>query len=172
MFASNRYCQKEQAIKKRPVMTDNANEQEPALESKRSKTLLWALLGLATAVTVGLASLSLIKGSVLYYKTPSEITAEGPGVAVRLAGKLVPSSVVKDDSGGTTFEMTDGKTVVTVVYRGGATTALATAAKPGTQMVAEGTLTSDGTFESHHLMAKCPSKFATASPNAQSNWTQ
>lgn len=141
---------------------------EPALQAKRSKTLLFVLLGLLVVVAVGLGSLSAIGGSVLYYRTPSEISAADPGVTVRLAGQLVKTSVAKDTQGGTTFQITDGMSVINVVYRGGATTALTTAAKPGTQMVAEGKLASDGTFQATNLLAKCPSKFATASPAAQS----
>jgi cytochrome c-type biogenesis protein CcmE len=148
-------------------MSENLHNQEPALEAKRSKVLLLILLGLVVVVGIGLASVTMVGGSVLYYKTPTEVAAQGPDVAVRLAGQLVLDSVGKDAQGGTTFKMTDGKTIVAVVYRGGATTALATASKPGTQMVAEGTLGTDGTFQATALMAKCPSKFATASPVAQ-----
>lgn len=144
---------------------------EPALQAKRSKTLLFVLVGLIAVVALGLGSLSAIGGSVLYYRTPSEIAAADPGVAVRLAGELVKASVAKDEQGGTTFQMTDGKSVINVIYRGGATTALTTAAKPGTQMVAEGRLGPDGTFQATNLLAKCPSKFATASPVAQSTST-
>ena len=140
---------------------------ELELEAKRSKVLLFILLGLVVVVGIGLASVSLVGGSVLYYKTPTEVTAGGADVPVRLAGQLVIDSVGKDAQGGTTFAMTDGKTKVSVVYRGGATTALATASKPGTQMVAEGKLGGDGVFQATALMAKCPSKFATASPVAQ-----
>lgn len=140
---------------------------EPSLEAKRSKTLLWVLLGLVIVVGIGLASVSLVGGSVVYYRTPTEVVTQGTGVPVRLAGQLVVSSIGKDAQGGTTFRMTDGKTIIQVVYRGGATTALATASKPGTQMVAEGTLGADGVFQATNLMAKCPSKFATASPVAQ-----
>jgi cytochrome c-type biogenesis protein CcmE len=141
-------------------------EQEPALEAKRSKAILWVLVGLVVVVGLGLAAISMVGGSVLYYKTPTEVVKAASADPVRLAGQLVMDSVSDMPDGGTTFQISDGKTQVTVIYRGGATTALTTASKPGTQMVAEGTLSKDGTFAATNLMAKCPSKFQQASPLA------
>lgn len=125
------------------------------------------LLGLVVVVGLGLAAISMVGGSVLYYKTPTEIVAAHSAESVRLAGQLVKGSIATGADGATVFQITDGKTTVDVVYRGGATTALATASKPGTQMVAEGSLGVDGRFQSTNLMAKCPSKFQQASPAAQ-----
>jgi cytochrome c-type biogenesis protein CcmE len=141
---------------------DPVDGPEPSLEAGRSKALLWVLMGLVVIVGIGLASMTMVGGSVLYYKTPTEVVAQKSADPVRLAGQLVVNSIAKDASGATTFDITDGKTIVTVVYRGGATTALATASKPGTQMVAEGGLGADGTFAATNLLAKCPSKFQTA----------
>jgi len=132
------------------------------LEAGRSKALLWVLVGLVVVVGIGLAAISMVGGSVLYYKTPTEVIAQHSTDPVRLAGQLVTTSVNTDASGATSFQITDGTSTVPVVYRGGATTALTTASKPGTQMVAEGTLSANGTFEATNLLAKCPSKFQTA----------
>ena len=138
---------------------------EPQLEAGRSKAVLWVLVGLVVIVGVGLAAITMVGGSVLYYKTPTEIVTSHSADPVRLAGQLVAGSVA-DNAGATTFKITDGKNTVSVVYRGGATTALTTASKPGTQMVAEGSLQPDGTFTATNLLAKCPSKFQTASTPA------
>jgi cytochrome c-type biogenesis protein CcmE len=150
----------------RTIETTENGQPELSLEANRSKVLLWALVGLVVVVGIGFAAISMVGGSVLYYKTPSEVVALKSSEPVRLAGQLVLTSVAKDASGATTFEITDGKTVVPVVYRGGATTALTTASKPGTQMVAEGALGANGTFAATNLLAKCPSKFQTASTAA------
>lgn len=148
------------------MTTDNLHpDQEPQLEASRSKAVLWLLIGSVLVAGIGFFAVRTIGGSVMYYRTPTEVLADGPGVQVRLAGQLVKDSVGKNAEGATTFEITDGKNVVEVVYTGGATTALTTAAKPGTQMVAEGALADDGTFESESLMAKCPSKFQKATPS-------
>jgi cytochrome c-type biogenesis protein CcmE len=141
--------------------------QEPALEAGRSRAVLWVLVGLVAVVGLGLAAISMVGGSVLYYKTPTEIVASHSADPVRLAGQLVKGSVANTADGTTTFQITDGKTTVAVEYHGGATTALTTASKPGTQMVAEGSLAANGVFKSTNLMAKCPSKFQQATPGAQ-----
>jgi cytochrome c-type biogenesis protein CcmE len=139
--------------------------EEPRLEASRSKVMLWVVAGLVLIVGVGLTAITTIGGSVLYYKTPTEIVKQQPVDAVRLSGKLVAGSPVTQDDGSITFDITDGKTTVHVVYRGGATTALTSAARPGASMVAEGKLLANGTFESTNLLAKCPSKFTAAEPS-------
>jgi cytochrome c-type biogenesis protein CcmE len=140
---------------------------ELKLEAGRSKAVLWVLVGLVVVVGIGLAAISMVGGSVLYYKTPTEVLSQQSADPVRLAGQLVSGSVAEDASGATVFKITDGKNTVPVVYRGGATTALTTASKPGTQMVAEGSLRTDGTFTATNLLAKCPSKFQTAKAPAE-----
>lgn len=141
---------------------ESQNAAEPRLEASRSKVVLWMLAGLVVIVAVGFAAVSTIGGSVLYYKTPTEVVQQQPTEAVRLSGKLVLDSPETHDDGSIQFDITDGKTVIHVIYRGGATTALTSAARPGASMVAEGTLQADGTFESTNLLAKCPSKFQSA----------
>lgn len=143
---------------------ETASVEEPRLEASRSKVVLWVIAGLVLIVGVGLAAVTTIGGSVLYYKTPTEIVAQHPTEAVRLSGKLVPNSPVTQADGAITFDISDGKTTVHVVYRGGATTALTSAARPGSSMVAEGTLEADGTFAATNLLAKCPSKFTAVDP--------
>jgi cytochrome c-type biogenesis protein CcmE len=147
-------------------VTDAGDGSDLSLEASRSKAVLWVLVGLVVVVGIGLAAISMVGGSVLYYKTPTEVIAQHSTEPVRLAGQLVNGSVTDNPSGATVFKITDGKNTVSVVYKGGATTALTTASKPGTQMVAEGTLQADGTFAATNLLAKCPSKFQTASTPA------
>lgn len=133
--------------------------EEPQLEASRSKAVLWIIAGIVLVVGIGIAAVSSIGGSVLYYKTPTEVLKEHPVEAVRLSGKLVVDSTVTHDDGSITFDVTDGKSTVHVRYTGGATTALQSAARPGAQMVAEGTLDANNVFQSTNLLAKCPSKF-------------
>jgi cytochrome c-type biogenesis protein CcmE len=151
---------------KAPEAVVEAPTEELALERGRSKAVFWVILGLAVVAALGFVITSSIGGSVLYYKTPSEVVAAHDGQPVRLAGQLVKDSVNDKQDGAITFKVTDGKTTVAVIYHGGATTALTTAAKPGTQMVAEGTLGKDNVFEATNLLAKCPSKFQNATPSA------
>lgn len=146
------------------VLTTPAPE-EPQLEASRSKAVLWIIAGLVLVVGIGLAAVSSIGGSVLYYKTPTEVLQQHPAEAVRLAGKLVPDSTITHDDGSITFDVTDGTSTVHVRYTGGATTALQSAARPGAQMVAEGTIDANDVFQSTSLLAKCPSKFQASEPS-------
>lgn len=143
--------------------------EEPRLEASRSKALLWVIAGLVIVVGIGLAAVSNIGGSVLYYKTPTEVLQEKPTEAVRLSGKLVVDSQQTNSDGSVTFDVTDGTSTVRVRYTGGATTALQSAARPGASMVAEGTLDANGIFQSTNLLAKCPSKFQAASSEQASS---
>lgn len=139
--------------------------EEPQLEASRSKLVFWMVAGLVLIVAVGFAAVSSIGGSVLYYKTATEVVAEGPGDPVRLSAKLVLNTEVHNDDGSISFDVTDDKTVIHINYTGGPTTALQSAARPGAQMVAEGYLGEDGIFHSTNLLAKCPSKFESAEPS-------
>jgi cytochrome c-type biogenesis protein CcmE len=139
---------------------------EPLALERKGRTWLWVLLGVVGVAVIAVTGTMLMGKSVVYYKTPTEVAALATGQQVRLAGKLVTSSIVaQPNSGKTDFKITDGKTTIAVVYTGSASTALSTAAKPGTQIVAEGSLGLDHVFRSDHLLAKCPSKY-TAKTNA------
>jgi cytochrome c-type biogenesis protein CcmE len=140
-------------------MPDTSTLVPTAALERRRRPWLWVLAGLLVTAAVAWGATSMLGRSVLYYRTPTEVVA-GSHEQVRLAGTLVPGSVLVDSrSGTTTFTVTDDTTRVRVEYTGSATTALNTAAQPGTQLVAEGSLDGDGVFHSEKLMAKCPSKF-------------
>jgi len=129
----------------------------PADLERTSHAWLWIVIGSVLVIGVAFVATTMLGKSVVYYKTPTEVKAL-QGQHVRLAGTLVKDSV-ETGVGTTTFVLTDGTTSVPVVYQGSATTALSTASQPGTQMVAEGSLGTDGLFHSSVLLAKCPSKF-------------
>ncbi|MEI7779293.1 MAG: cytochrome c maturation protein CcmE [Actinomycetes bacterium] len=135
---------------------------------REGRPWLWILVGLVVVGTLSVAATMLMGKSVVYYKTPTEILAQPSGQVVRMAGTLVKGSIQADAGAGrTTFQISDGKSAVTVLYLGSAATALSTASQPGTQIVAEGSLGSDKLFHSTKLLAKCPSKFQ-AKTNASS----
>ena len=142
-----------------PPQAEPIDEAPVALERK-SRVWLWIGLGVALAAAIGFVATQMLGQSVVYYKTPTEVKA-APGQHVRLAGTLVKDSVVigQSGTGSPSFTLTDGKTTIKVLYQGTATTAISTAAQPGTQLVAEGSLGTDGMFHSDVLLAKCPSKF-------------
>ena len=146
--------------------TPEVDEAPVALERK-SRTWIWIVVGAVLVLGIAFAATSMMGKSVVFYKTPTEVKA-APGQHVRLAGTLVKDSV-ETGAGTTTFVLTDGTTSVPVVYQGSATTAISTASQPGTQLVAEGELATDGTFKATTLLAKCPSKFQAGSGNGASS---
>jgi cytochrome c-type biogenesis protein CcmE len=136
-------------------------DEEPVALERKGRTWLWIVVGSILVIGIGFAATSMLGQSVVFYKTPTEVAA-APGEHVRLAGTLVAKSVTTTP-GSTKFTLTDGTTRINVVYQGSATTAITTASQPGTQMVAEGELGTDGVFKATTLLAKCPSKFQAGS---------
>jgi cytochrome c-type biogenesis protein CcmE len=137
----------------------------------RRRTWAWGSLAVVALGVGGWSVSSLLAQSVVYYRTPSEVAhagTVGPGGtdgtdgtgAVRLAGSLVSGSVTKSP-GSTTFDVTDGVVTISVRYGGPPSAALSTGAKPGSQVVAEGSMGADGVFHADQLMAKCPSKYSS-----------
>jgi len=147
-------------------MTDSP-EVEPTPEDslalqRKDHTIWWVIAGVVSVAILAVGGTMLMGKDIVYYKTASEVAAMPSGQQVRLAGTLVKGSIVAQaNTGQTDFKVTDGKTVIEVVYTGSASTALSTASKPGTQIVAEGKLDPDHVFRSESLIAKCPSKYST-----------
>jgi cytochrome c-type biogenesis protein CcmE len=115
-----------------------------------------AALGAAVVVLGGFAYLLYggIGNSLVYFLTPSELTAKGEkvyGAPVRLGGQIVPGSVVwKAETIDLRFKMTDGKQTVAVH----STKAPPQMFRDGMGVVVEGKLARNGVFESNNLMVK------------------
>lgn len=143
------------------VSSDQTTQPDELALERKGRTWLWVTLGIVGVALIAVVGSMLMGKSVVYYKTPTEVAAMPYNSEVRLAGKLIPSSIVAEpNTGKTTFSVTDGKTTIEVVYTGSASTALTTAAKPGTQIVAQGKLGANHMFASTQLLAKCPSKYS------------
>ncbi len=116
------------------------------------------LIGLViVAAAVGVLVARGAKDAMVYYISPTELAAKGRGADVsglRVKGNVVPGTIERNELT-LEFKMTDGVTVVPVVYSG---IVPDTFAENG-EVVVEGTLASQGSFEADFLMAKCPSKY-------------
>ena len=79
----------------------------------------WKFIIPAGIVVVVLAVLIVsLNASLVYFNTPTELTElEAGDDRLRLGGQVVPGSVV-DNTTGVTFEVTDGREAVMVVYSG------------------------------------------------------
>ncbi len=120
---------------------------------KRRKTKY--LIGAAVIlVAVGALIYTGVKGSVVYFYTPSEVMAQEAslsGKALRIGGMVANGSVHWDPKTLLlTFALTDGQGTVRVRHKGTAPDLF----KEGAGAVVEGTWSPEGYFRSSTIMAK------------------
>lgn len=125
---------------------------------KRRKFLIG---GLIVFLALGFLSFMAFRGTATYYYTVSEILARGNSVYgenVRVNGQVAPGSVQQETKGLVLrFTIIDGEggKSLPVVYQG----AVPDSFKVGNEIVVEGHLNADGTFQANTLLPKCPSKY-------------
>ena len=120
----------------------------------RTKFLFGGLLVLGTA---GYLMASSIEDTATYYLTPTELagqvasTPRFRNTGVKVGARVVSGTIVRDPSGRSlTFRMTDGAQTYAVLYRGVAPDTFT----DGVDVVVEGRLDRDGTFQATTLLAK------------------
>ena len=100
-------------------------------------------------------------GGLAYYVTVSEFV-EQPATATagfRVNGKVAPGTIERLSTGeDVSFMMTDGTATLRVVYHG----IIPDTFVDDADVVVEGKLRDDGSFEAQTLLAKCPSKYESA----------
>lgn len=128
----------------------------------RTKFLIGGALVLGTA---GYLMVSSIDQTAQYYLTPTELQAKVASnprfvnTGVKVGARVVSGTIVRDPSGRSlTFRMTDGAKEYHVVYRGIAPDTFT----DGVDVVVEGRLDSNGTFQATTLLAKCASRYENA----------
>jgi cytochrome c-type biogenesis protein CcmE len=125
------------------------------MASDRKRRLIFAALAILVAAgTLAYLASGGIGENLVYYWSPSEVMDAGPeavGASIRLGGLVAPGSIQRGGDGLTLqFAVTDGENEVPV---------RASAVPPamfreGIGVVVEGTMGSDGTFETRRLMVK------------------
>jgi cytochrome c-type biogenesis protein CcmE len=101
------------------------------------------------AVGIGLLVMAALRDTVVYYRTPTEVSQASSERTVRLGGQVVPGTVMRDGDA-TQFRLTDGHTSLLVIARG----ALPDTFREGQGAVVEGALAPDGTFFAHQVAVK------------------
>lgn len=121
----------------------------------------FAALALVLAGGVGLLVAAGLQGTVVYYRTPSELaTVPATGERVRLGGQVVPGSVGRDGDL-TRFRITDGHRQVAVVQHG----AVPGTFREGEGAVVEGVLAADAVFHADRVEVKHSNQYRAADPD-------
>ena len=115
--------------------------------------------GIIVFLALGYLGYTGFEGSATYYYTVSELMEQGNsiyGENVRLNGLVAPGSIEQESSGFIMrFTIINGEASLPVVYQG----VVPDAFRVGNEVVVEGYLDSDSTFQANTILAKCPSKY-------------
>jgi cytochrome c-type biogenesis protein CcmE len=136
------------------VPESNAYGPAPKGLTRKQRRLLLVTGGL----TVGSFAAALIlivlgaQGSLSFFATPTEMVEKqiAPGTRIRLGGMVKTGSLVRGEGLRVSFEVTDGKSDLPVVYQG----VLPDLFREGQGVVAEGTLDGAGVFDADTILAK------------------
>ena len=138
-------------------------EQQPQTRRKRRLPISFVLGGLAILGAVIYLVIANTQANSVYYMTVSELKncASCTTQSVRVAGVVEAGSVVNDDAHQQMrFTIADGGQSLQVVYSG----IVPDIFRPGITVVVEGLYAGHGPFHAQTLLAKCPSKFQSATP--------
>src|SRR5665213_2646625 len=118
---------------------------------KRRRLYFAAALLIAGAGGAALV-LAALKDNVLYFYSPSDITAKHvpAGVAFRVGGLVEKGSVTHGPHAEVRFVVTDGRAAVPISFRG----VLPDLFREGQGIVASGALTDKGVFDASEVLAK------------------
>ncbi len=123
---------------------------------KRKKFLIG---GIIIFLALGYLGYTGFVGGTSYYYTVSELLEQGSSVYgenLRVNGQVAPGSL-EQGSGALVlrFTVSDGEESLPVVYEG----VVPDTFRVGNDIVLEGYLSSDGIFEAHTMISKCPSRY-------------
>jgi len=115
--------------------------------------------GIIVFLAIGYLVFMGFQDSVTYYYTVSELIEQGSSIYdenVRVKGQVAPGSVEQEAAGRVLrFTIIDEGESLSVTYLG----AVPDTFKIGAEVVVEGQFNSNGIFQAHTLMPKCPSRY-------------
>ncbi|HLZ59878.1 MAG TPA: cytochrome c maturation protein CcmE [Ktedonosporobacter sp.] len=141
------------------IPADEARPQRP----RRCLPLSFVLAGVAVLAAIIYLVYANTQASAVYYMTVSELKhcTDCTTRSVRVSGIVQAGSIVHDDQQQLVkFVVVDGAQTLPVVYSG----VVPDIFRPGIQVVVEGRYPGQGSFQAQTLLAKCPSKFQSATP--------
>ena len=145
------------------VVRVSEGEEKPVLRRRKRLPISFIVAGLAILGAVIYLIYTSTQANALYYLTVSELKSctTCATQSVRVAGFVQAGSIVRDDQKQQiSFVIADGGHTLHVVYSG----IVPDIFRPGIQVVVEGNYTGQGPFQAQTLLAKCPSKFQSATP--------
>ena len=115
--------------------------------------------GIIVFLAIGYLSYVGLKDLPPYYSEISELLEQGSsiyGKNVRVKGQVAPGSVEQEAAGLILrFTIVDGEESLPVTHQG----VVPDTFRVGADIVVEGQFNSDGIFQAHTLMPKCPSRY-------------
>lgn len=164
-----------QKIKKGPIVqpavdahTSLPQHEQTTLSKSRKRCVPLSFILAGIAILAAIAYLVFIntQASAVYYMTVTELHSctTCTTQAVRVAGVVQAGSIIRDDAHQhISFVIDDGKATLPVTYSG----VVPDIFRVGIQVVVEGKYSGQGAFQAQTLLAKCPSKFQSATPPAK-----
>ncbi len=144
---------------KTSTRTPSARATLSATRRKPRSHLRFVVAGIVILAAIGYMIYAAIEGGSEYYLTTSEVVSMGDkavGQPIKLGGRVVENSVQWDKGNNTvTFMLADEKQSMPVSYKG----VVPDTFQPGTDVILEGKLGTDGKFQATTMMAKCASKY-------------
>lgn len=143
---------------------DELQAQQP--RKRKRLPLSFIIAGIAILGAVVYLVFANTQANAVYYMTVSELKSctSCATQSVRVAGVVQSGSIVRDDQNQRMrFTINDGTQTLAVTYSG----VVPDIFRSGIQVVVEGRYTGQGPFQAQTLLAKCPSKFQSATPQAK-----
>jgi len=126
--------------------------------TRKRRRLLALVLGLGLLGAATAMVLAAFNDNLVFFYGPSDLAAKAipPGRRIRIGGLVEKASLKREGEGSSVgFRVTDGKTVIAVVYDG----VLPDLFREGQGVVAEGRLRADGVFVATNVLAKHDEKY-------------
>lgn len=148
------------------TLNASVDEQKKTVQPRKRIPFSFMLAGIAIIGAIVYLVYANTQASALYYLTVPELKhcTDCMTRSVRVAGIVENKSVKQNvDAQSITFTITDSNQTLPVTYSG----VVPDIFRAGVQVVVEGHYTGSGPFEAQTLLAKCPSKFQSATPAAK-----
>jgi cytochrome c-type biogenesis protein CcmE len=150
----------ESASFKKPVKSTGFEQHRRSAKSSNMRFMMAGAVIVIAAVTLAFVAM---QGSAVYYVTVKQFAEQQTTLAadkeIRVAGKVVPGTIVRDSAGVTSFtamDKEDPATRITVSYAKLPPDTF----KDEAEVVVTGHY-KNGVFAANEMLAKCPSKYSS-----------